>query len=466
MRALPANLDAEQCLLGTILFDNASLERVSGVEGRHFSEPFHGRLFEVMTETVERGRLADGVTIGDRMKSDPAFADMGGMRYLADLLDKAPPTSTAGDYARVVHDLALRRDLMRESSEISALVAADLERDAVDLAMEAERRISEVASSGPSQERWASASRVVAGALEHARSRDGVVRYPTGLADVDAVTGGFEPGEMAVIAGRPGMAKSTVGLTVARANASRQLGTCFFSLEMDTGPLGLRIACDLAYDRYGPSPSYDAARKGKLSPEDWRKLDEAAAVVEDWPLLFDVRPGLTVSLMEAAARRAHRDWKRRGITPGPVIVDHLGIVRPERDRAGNKVVETGDVSRALAEMAKRLDVPVVALCQVGRANERLEDKRPTLADLRWSGQIEEDARQVILLYRPEYYCRPPEDADAETFEQKAEREARLDRVRRKLFWHVAKSNNGPTDQIETFVDVRASAVRDRWEGRA
>jgi replicative DNA helicase len=150
-----------------------------------------------------------------------------------------------------------------------------------------------------------------------------------------------------------------------------------------------------------------------------------------------------------------------GIPAGPVIIDHLGIIRPEKERQGSKHAEIADISRGLAEMAKRLDVPVIALCQLNRGVEGREDKRPILADLRQAGELEEDSRLVIFMFRPEYYFRPPQDPGAETHEQRVERETKLARNRNKLFWLIEKNNNGPLGHVETFCDVACSVVRDR-----
>jgi replicative DNA helicase len=145
-----------------------------------------------------------------------------------------------------------------------------------------------------------------------------------------------------------------------------------------------------------------------------------------------------------------------------VIVDHLTIAKADQDRKGNKVAEVGDISRGLAEMAKTLDVPVIALCQLSRDVEKREkDKRPTLADLRWSGEIEQDARVVTFLYRPEYYVRPPEE---NTIEARAEYQERLQPVKNKLFWLIEKNNNGPTKQVETYCDIACSAIRNKLGG--
>jgi replicative DNA helicase len=479
LRELPNNLDAEQALLGALLFDNDALERIgTDYPSKAFFEPLHAQLFEAIADSIRRGVRAEPILLRDRFAADPAFTEFGGVRYLADLVDRAPPAANAPDYARVLLDLATRRDLHRVGEEIAAAALdADGTRDAAELLSQAESTILALGSDGPKREAWLPAHSVLDWAIADAMTRDSTVEFGTGLTEVDALIGGFNRGELSLIAGRPGMAKSTVAATIAKANARNRKGTAFFSLEMDRSPLGLRLACDLAYedrdvvyslDPDSANPTFDRARKNALTPAQWARLKAAQALIarERWPLLFDVRPGLTVSTIEACARRAIRKWEREGVEPGPVIIDHLGIVRPEKDRKGSKHAETADVSRALAEMAKRLDVPVIALCQLNRGVEsRGDDKRPQLSDLRNAGELEEDARLIVFLLREEYYWRDPLDPDSETAQEKVERRTKLERVRNKLRWIVAKNNNGPLGEVETFCDVACSVVRDRKGAR-
>jgi replicative DNA helicase len=291
--------------------------------------------------------------------------------------------------------------------------------------------------------------------------RKGRIDLSTGLSDLDAMTGGFRRGEMAVIAGRPAMGKSTAGLAVAKAFAQRGQGACFFSMEMAEVALGLRMACDAAYVRNRPETRapYFLADRGQLRDDQWYAYLAASTEMADWPLMFDTRPGQTPAQMEAKARRQFRKWEAAGIEPGCIVVDHLTIAGTDNDRRGNKVAEVGDTSRGLAEMAKRLNVPVIALCQLSRDVEKrdLKDTRPRLSDLRWSGEIEQDARLVLMLWRPEYYIKAPLDNDGDA---DIAYHASLDPVRNRLFWLVEKNNSGPTGQVETFCDMACSAIRD------
>jgi replicative DNA helicase len=463
-------LEAEQALLGALLFDASAWEAVQDVSRpEHFCEPFHARLFNSVAEAFGKGRGVDIRLLGPRFADDPAFQELGGLRYLADLVDRAPPAMNAPDYARLLVALHTRRAISALGKELAA-AAEDGASEPEELIAEAEHQLAAIADGTPTSEAWSTAADVIEEAIDSALARDGHMDAVSGLQDVDDFVGGFGSGEVTIIGGRPGMAKSLVASQIAKANASRGQGTVFFSQEMGKEPLGLRLACDLAHDRLAPrymgrsnNPTFDSARKGKLSQDQWRRLRETSDQVRGWPLLFDVRPGLTVAQMEAAARRAHRRWKRQGIKAGPVVIDHLGIIRAHTDRKGSRHAEVADISRALAIMAKRLGVPVIVLCQLNRAVEtqRGDDKRPQLSDLRQAGEIEEDARSVIFLLRPEYYYRPPEDPQSETLDQRVERETKLDRARNKLLWIIAKNNNGQLGQVETYIDVACAAIRDR-----
>lgn len=467
----PANLEAEQALLGAALFDVEAFHAAAAVRPEQFFEPLHGRLWQAIGELARDDRRADPVLVAGRFQGDGAFAALGGLGYLLDLVDRAPPPDRAADYAAALADLAARRAMMALAHDLARQAADAARGSALSVAAEAEAALGEIASAGAVRASWESAGGVVSGAIAASRGRRGVA-FPTGLAALDRMTGGLSPGEMAVIAGRPGMGKSAAGLTIARANAAAGRGVLVFSLEMSAEIVGLRLACDVAADpdafawrgpdgRFtGETPTLERARRNALTADQWAAMEAAQRVVDGWPLEIDTRPGLTVPVMEACARRRLRDWARRGVPPGPVIVDHLGIVRPDKGRGGNKVVETGDISRALSEMAKRLQVPVVALVQVNRQNESRDDKRPTLADLRWSGAIEEDARLVIFLHRPAYYARSTERRPGEDPIARTEREIE-GRDDRRLFWIVAKQNSGPTGQVEAWCDIARSAIRDK-----
>ena len=457
--AAPHNDEAEQAFLGCVLFDRDRAGTIEGLRPEHFWEPLHARLWKSIRDITAAGKIADPIALADKFASDPAFVELGGIRYLADLIDMAPPANQAEHFAAIISDLAMRRELIALSGE-TATAAADLsgETTADSIIVAVERGVAAIAKGSTSSDDWRSASDVVRGAIASALERGGRVELSTGLIDLDAVTGGFRRGEMAIIAGRPAMGKSTAGLAMAKALARAGHGVCFFSMEMAEVALGLRVACDVAYDGPMGRIEYFRADRGQLEPSQWHRLRDAGDDVDGWPIMFDVRPGQTTAQMEAKARRQFRKWETSGIRPGAIVVDHLTIAGVETQRSGNKVAEVGDISRGLAEMAKRLDVAVIGLCQLSRDVEKRDgkSKRPGLADLRWSGEIEQDARQVMFLYRPEYYLHKPEGNDPD---DGLKYEDDLALVKNKLHWYVEKNNNGPTGDVETFCDMGCSVIR-------
>lgn len=464
---MPANLAAEQAVLGLALYDNETIHAAHGLEARHFREPLHDALWSLLAESYAARRLVHPDLLAERLSAHPAYQGLGGLVYLYTLVEKAPASSTMSVYAAEVLDLATRRALIGAAREIEASTRAP-GAIAIDQLHAAEKALTEIARSAGTPSAWISAGDVVASALRQAKASKGLPGLTTGLRELDDATGGLRRGVLTIIAGRPAMGKSSVALQIAKASAQAGKGSIFFSMEMPEFDLGLRMACDVANDPYAPyhrgrkdNPCYFDAAKGALDPSHWRRLDDAADEIRGWPLDLDVRPGLTVPQMLAAARRRIREWERRGIEPGCVIIDHLTIARPDQDRKGNKVAEVGDISRSMAEMAKTLDLPVVGLCQLSRDVEKRQsgDRRPNLSDLRWSGEIEQDARLVAFLYRPEYYVKKPEDP--EDFEAATDFKAKMERVRHKLFWLIEKNNNGPTGEVETYCDIACSAIRNK-----
>ena len=216
----PSNIEAEQALLGAVLFDNAAYERLSDqLHARHFYEPFHQRLFGAMEEYIRKGQLAEPIVLMERFKHDPAFQELGGLRYLADLVDRAPPAANAADYGRLVYDLALRRDLIRIGGEMAVAAQSDQEHEAKDLIEVAEQSLYSLAETGQSSTGFVSFADALHGAVDmaaEAYSRDGGLSgVSTGLTDLDAMIGGLHPSDLVILAGRPSMGKSALAANIA-----------------------------------------------------------------------------------------------------------------------------------------------------------------------------------------------------------------------------------------------------------
>lgn len=459
--------DAESALLGCVLYDNEAMAFGGDlVTGEHFSDHLLGWLFDRVRELIAKGRVADPIALDVVAQTyGTLYRDVGGLARLGCLVAECPPVPNAGDYARIVLDGAVRRQAAVACQDGLRAFLGDRERPAAELVADLRGVLEKVEASGAVIDPWARAGDAVRGAIEHAMTRTGVVDYPSGLKSLDGFTGGFHAGEVTLLAARPGMGKTVGGLTFARACALAGIGSAVFSLEMTKGALALRLACDHAYDRssiafngLSLNPTFDKAMKGDLDAQQWAKLHDANCEIDHWPLEIDDRSGLTMQQIEAAARRLIRKWERARIKPGPIIIDHLGKVRPSTDRRGAKHAEVADISGDCAAMAKRLGVPVVALVQLNRAVESRDGNRPQLSDLRQAGELEEDARQVIFLYRPEYYLHEP--VKDETFEERTARMDKLQACKNQLFFLVEKNSHGPRGQVKSFCEIGCSAFRD------
>lgn len=461
------NADAEVSVLAASLYApdlcETAFERLTPDA---FVDPVHSRIWGTMLDLRRADLRLDPHAIAHRLGNDNGFEEWGGARTLIDIIEKGSPPAI-GALTDVLCDLATRRALDTLGVGLIARARDTGDANGENILADLERGAAEIAQTTSVDTAWLQAGDMIEEAIAAARARNGAIRYPVGIKDVDAILGGLNAGETTIVAAWTGMGKTIAGLQIAKANGSQRKGVAFFSLEMGAAPMGMRLACDLAYDRSAPAYSgrttnitINRAISGSLSEDEFERLTAAQHQASRWPIHFDVRPGRTVQQIEAATVRLHREWRRVGIEPGPVIIDHIGKIRPTLDRKGNVTAETRDVSNDLDIMAKRLGVPVVVLCQLNRTveNGASKDKRPSLSSIKDSGAIAENARQVIFIYRPEYYFREPFEHEDQM--AKAERLAELEKVRNHFYWIIDKNSNGPRGQALSYCMTDCSAVRD------
>ena len=411
--SLPFNLEAEQDLLGALLYDNALADRVPDrLRGAHFHEPFHQRLFDLIVQATVSGRAAEPTLLSDTLKHDPAFSEFGGLHYLNRLVESAPSAKVALDCAATVYDLAVRRDLIRIGGEL-ATTAHDPEKTAAEHLQAAEGQLFALAETGEQSKGVATFSEAVDGALqmvEAAFNSDGkLIGISTHLIDLDRKLGGLHPSDLLILAGRPSMGKTALATNIAfRVAKSYQWiedqdaphgrrtvsgGRVFFpSLEMSKEQLALRIASDVN------GISNDRVRKGEIDAAEYRQIRESMDEIRSIPLHIDDTGGLHIAKLCARARRLHR---KQGLDL--IIVDYLQLITTDAGKGGNRVQEVSTITAALKALAKELNVPIIALSQLSRKVEEREDKRPQLSDLRESGSIEQDADCVMFVYREAYY---------------------------------------------------------------
>ena len=452
----PNNIEAEQALLGALLYDNAAYERLGdNLQGRHFHEPFHGRLFEAVEAYIRKGQLAEPILIAEQFRRDPAFEQMGGVRYLADLVDRAPPAANAPDYARAIYDLALRRDLIRIGGEIAVDAATpDLERSARDQIESAEQQLYALAETGGVSQGFVNFADALRGAVEmaaEAHNRDGgLAGLSTGLVDLDQKLGGLHPSDLIILAARPSMGKSSlaanIGFHVARHYAwepqpdgSRKTVNggvvAFFSLEMSAEQLAMRMLGEAS------GVSSDRVRKGEIDALEFGRVRDAALEIQESPFFIDDTGGISLAKLVARARRLKR-------TTGLdlLIIDYLQLITANDGRSDNRVQEVSAITQGLKALAKELHIPVIALAQLSRQVENREDKKPQLADLRESGSIEQDADVVMFIFREEYYLSRTEPREG-TPEHLTWQEE-MDKVAGQAEVIIGKQRHGPIGNIK------------------
>ena len=458
---VPANIEAEQALLGALLYDNSAYERLSDAfSATHFFEPFHGRLFAAIQSNVRRGHLAEPILLAEQFQRDPAFEDLGGIRYLADLVDRAPPAANATDYARVIYDLALRRDLIRIGGEIAAAAqAGDPELSGREQIEAAEQQLYALAETGGTSNGFMGFSDSLAGAVTmaaEAYSRDGGLSgLSTGLTDLDQKLGGLHPSDLIILAARPSMGKTSLAANIAF-NVARRYAwepapdggrktvgggvVAFFSLEMSAEQLAMRLLAEVTL-----IPS-DKIRKGEISAGEFGQISEAAGEIGESPLFIDATGGISIGKLAARARRLKR-------TAGLdlIVVDYLQLVTAgEGSRVENRVQEVSQITQGLKSLAKELSVPIIAAAQLSRQVENRDDKRPQLSDLRESGSIEQDADVVMFIYREAYYLGRAEPKEGT--EQHLTWQDNLDKIRNVAEVIIGKQRHGPIGTVKLHYD--------------
>lgn len=438
-------IDSEAALIGMAMVDREGCsEAFDRLRPGHFSEPLYGAAWEAM-----RAGPADPVLLHNRLAHLPAMEMLGGIGHLADLVINAPPTSRCVDYADDVLDAHTRRQVLEACKDAQAGCVQAGQGSALTASLE--RRLADIARDG---EQGSSTVSLGLTALEtfEAAARGEYRGTETGLACLDRITGGIKTDDVWVVGGRSSMGKSIVGIALALNIARQNRGVVFWSLEMGLREVQARAIADVAHDFYGNvRVRYADILQGKVPPNLTPHARDAAKRLASLPFQVSDASGLTIEDIRARSRRQIRAWERAGIKPGLVVIDHLGLVAPI-ERTGNKAADTADTVNELKGVAKQLGCPVLALAQVNRGPEQRNDKHPTMADLNWSGSIEQIADFVCLLYRQSYYDERSSEADIK---------ARADLNKHDIELLIQKNRSGPTCTLKAWVDVASNALRDQ-----
>ena len=458
IKTAPHNLEAEQALLGAILLDNQVMVRIGDkFSGDHFYDPVHGTIFETIKSITTKGHVADAVTLHARFAQDGALAQIGGATYLAHLIDAAADPASSADYAKLIFDLAVRRELIRIGADLgySANQIGD-ELDGADKLIEAaEEQLYHLAETGQASQGFQDFADTLETTMKTARAAfnhsGGVVGTPSGFNEIDRMLGGLHKSDLLILAGRPSMGKTSLATNIAF-NAALRYRTetgpdgveevidggkvAFFSLEMSAEQLTMRLLADFT----GISSS--RIRQGDLDKTEYEKLQDAVIELNELPLYIDDTGGISIAALAARARRLQR---RNGLNL--IIIDYLQLVTSNSKRGGDsRVQEVSEITQGLKALAKELNVPIIALSQLSRQVESRDDKRPQLSDLRESGSIEQDADVVMFVFRESYYLERKEPrVDTEEHVKWQEDLARLQNRAEVI---IAKQRHGAIGKIE------------------
>ena len=455
-REAPNNIEAEQALLGAILVNNDAFYRVSDfLKSLHFYEPLHRKIFEVAAELIRMGKVATPITLKTFLPADEKVGDMTVAQYVVRLAVEAVTVVNATDYGRAIYDLATRRALITVGEDmVNIAYDAPVDMAPSEQIEDAERRLFELAETGRYDGGFESFTDAVKTAVDMANAaymRDGHLSgVATGLRDLDRRMGGLQPSDLIIIAGRPGMGKTSLATNMAfniaeayvpaqQADGSFKAANGgvvgFFSLEMSSEQLATRIISEQT-----EIPS-SKIRRGEISEMDFEKLVACSQTMQKIPLFIDQTGGISIAQLSARARRLKR---QRGLDL--IVIDYIQLMQGSSAKASqNRVQEITEITTGLKALAKELSVPIIALSQLSRQVESREDKRPQLSDLRESGSIEQDADVVIFVYREEYYLKNREPKPGTDEYIKWEHE--MNEMRGKAEVIVAKQRHGPTGSV-------------------
>ncbi|HPF22462.1 MAG: replicative DNA helicase [Hyphomonas sp.] len=465
--APPHNLSAEAAVLGAILFDNNAYQRVADIlRSTDFYAPAHQELYEVASLMIQQGRIADGVTLREHFEKAEKLTEIGGARYLEQLLDSAAFGAEVGDYARMIRDLAMRRSLVGIGSDLQGRALNPSHEEDGERQIElAERQLFDLAERGATGRGFTSFSEALTESLKTAEAafkREGkIAGIPTALRDLDEKLGGLHRSDLIILAGRPSMGKTSLATNIAYNAASAYRAEMqedgsrktvdgaivgFFSLEMSSEQLATRIVAE----RTGITTH--RIRQGDLEKSDFERLREATEELQNLPLYIDDTGGISISQLAARARRL-----QRSVGLDLIVIDYLQLITVNTGNSNaNRVQEITQITTSLKALAKDLNVPIIALSQLSRAVEQRDDKRPQLSDLRESGSIEQDADVVMFVYREEYYLARTEPGadpnDPASNEKWSKWRQRMDEVYGKAEVIIGKQRHGPIGRVELAFD--------------
>jgi len=443
----PSNLEAEQALLGSILVNNDIIDEIANiVNSSIFYDPAHTKIYEVIEILNNKGMIANPITLKNYFEKDDMLNEVGGTEYLVKLTRFSSSTKQAVDYAKVIHEMYLRRELVLISDNLSSETLNSKDESAEKIIENTEKSLFDLAERGSFSQSFLKFNTALDQTIEMAtlamKNEKGIVGVPTGLKDLDEKLGGLHKSDLIVLAGRPSMGKTALATNIAF-NASQTIlsrqeksSVAFFSLEMSSEQLSTRILSEQSRIKS------DDIRRGKVTEEEITRYIETSRNIYNLPLYIDETPAITIATLCNRARRIKRLF---GLSL--IVVDYIQLMRANTSNKNEgRVQEISEITQGLKALAKELSVPVLALSQLSRAVEQRDDKQPQLADLRESGSIEQDADVVMFVYREAYYLerKQPKLGSIEH----AEWQSKMNDVNGLADIILGKQRHGPTGTVK------------------
>ena len=456
---LPSNIEAEQSLIGSVLVNNDIIDEISNiVSAGKFFDPIHRKIYEVVETLNNKGMIANPITLKNYFEKDSGLSEVGGVDYLVKLTRFSSSIKQAIDYAKIIHENYVKRELVFISEEISDQAKDEqIDKTGENIIEDAEKSLFDLAERGNFSQTFLKFNQAIDKTIEMAtlamKSDHGIVGVPTGLTDLDEKLGGLHKSDLIIIAGRPSMGKTALATNIAYYAAKQMQETdnkesvAFFSLEMSSEQLSTRILSEQA------RISSHEIRTGKATEENLNRYIETSRNIYDLPLYIDETPAIAISTLSNRARRIKRLFGLKLI-----VVDYIQLMRTNSNRMDGRVQEISEITQGLKALAKELNVPVVALSQLSRAVEQRDDKKPQLSDLRESGSIEQDADVVLFVYREEYYIEKKEPKQGSI--EHAEWQSKMSEIHGQAELIVGKHRHGSTGVVHVEFEGMFTKFKD------
>ncbi len=456
---IPSNIEAEQHLLGSVLVNNDIIDEIANlINSEKFYDPIHVKIYEVIESLNNKGMIANPITLKNYFEKNQGLDDVGGVEYLVKLTRFSSSVKQAIDYAKIVHENYVKRELIKISHHIKDDTLSVTEEKSSELIIEdAEKLLFDLAERGSFSQSFMKFNLALDQSINMAeqamKSDQGIVGVPTGLTDLDEKLGGLHKSDLVIIAGRPSMGKTALATNIAY-HAAKNIqskktasSVAFFSLEMSSEQLSTRILSEQSRIK-----SNDI-RRGKATEEELSRYIETSRDIYELPLYIDETPAITISTLSNRARRIKRLF---GLSL--IVVDYIQLMRTSSKRNDGRVQEISEITQGLKALAKELSVPVLALSQLSRAVEQRDDKKPQLSDLRESGSIEQDADVVLFVFREEYYeeKKQPKLGSIEH----AEWQSKMNDIAGMAEILIGKQRHGPTGNIQVEFEGMYTKFKD------